>query len=126
MILKLYNLNKNLDYKINYYLLYGKNTGQIEELINNILKPKFSKNIHNYDEQEILTNSENFKENIYNLSFFDNDKLIIINRASDKLLNVVEELLEKNPKDLKLIIKAGTLEKKSKLRNFFEKSKQLI
>ena len=126
MIIKHFNLKKDINKNINFYLLYGKNTGLIEDTINNILKPMFSKNVFYYEELEILSNTSHFKEEIYNTSFFENDKLIIISRASDKLLNIIEELTEKKIKDLKIIIKAGILEKKSKLRAFFEKSKETI
>ena len=61
-----------------------------------------------------------------NKSFFDNDKLIIISRATDKILKIIEEILEKKIDDLKVIIKANILEKKSKLRNFFEKNSNTI
>ena len=126
MISKVFNLNKNLCNKINFYLLYGKNTGHIEETIENIFKPHFSKNIFYYDEQEILANVEIFKESIFNNSFFENDKLIIISRASDKLIKIIQDLIDQKPKDLKIIIKSGVLEKRSKLRNMFEKNAETI
>ena len=80
MILKQYELKKKLD-KEKFFLLYGNNKGLIEETIETILKPSFSKNIYNYDESEILSNIENFYDNLFNQSFFENDKLIIINRV---------------------------------------------
>ena len=126
MIIKYFNLKKNLDKKINFYLLYGQNIGLIENTINNVLKPNFSKNIFYYDEVDILSNINEFEEKIYNKSFFENDKLIIINRGTDKLLNIIQELTEKKTEDLKIIIKSQTLEKKSKLRNFFEKNNETI
>ncbi len=126
MIIKYFDLKKNLDEKINFILLYGSNNGLIEEIVENILKPKFSSNVFNYDENEILNKLDTFKEGILSKSFFDNDKLIIINRATDKLLNIVQELIKKDISDVKIIIKAGILEKKSKLRDFFEKDKNTI
>ena len=126
MIIKHFNLKAYLDKKISFYLLYGQNTGLIEDTIKNVLKPKFSNNIYYHDETEILANEDEFKEKIYNKSFFENDKLIIINRGTDKILNIIQELIEKKIEDIKIIIKAGVLEKKSKLRNFFEKDKELI
>ena len=77
-------------------------------------------NIYNYEENEILANVQDFQENIYNKSFFESDKLIIINRATDKLLTLFKDIIEK-VFDLKIIIKCGLLEKKSKLRNFLKK-----
>ena len=126
MIIKYFNLKNILKNQNNFYLLYGKNIGLIEDTINKTLKPIFSKNIFYYDEIEILSNPDAFKEKIYNSSFFENDKLIIISRGTDKLLNIIEELTEKKPEDLKIIIKSGILEKKSKLRNFFEKDNEKI
>jgi DNA polymerase-3 subunit delta len=126
MIIKSYQLEKNFNNKINFYLLYGNNFGHINETIKNFFEPKFSKNIYKYEELEILENSNFFLQSVKNKSFFENDKLIIINRASDKTLNIIEELIDINSPDLKIIIKTGVLEKKSKLRNFFEKNKDTI
>ncbi len=126
MIIKNYELKNNLKKNINLYLLYGSNVGLIEETINNLLKPNFSKNIHNYDESEIIANVDKFKESIVSKSFFDTDKLIIINRVSDKSLIIIEDIIERNIDDLKIILKSGVLEKKSKIRNFFEKNSKTI
>ena len=71
---------------------------------------------------EILSNENNFKEGLFNKSFFENDKLIIINRVTDKILDLIKEICEKKDKNLKIIIlKSGILDKKSKLRNFLKK-----
>ena len=126
MIIKHYELKKNLKGKNNFFLLYGHNSGLIEEIIDKDLKPIFSKNIFKYDESEILSDISAFKEGLVNKSFFENDKLIIINRVSDKILDIVKEICDQKDEDLKIILKSGNLEKKSKLRNFFEKSKNLI
>ena len=126
MILKLSDLTKNLTKTQKFYLLYGSNTGQIDETINKILKPKLSKNIYNYDESEIIANTNEFEENILNRSFFDDDKLIIINRGSDKIISVIENLISKKISETVIIVKTNILEKKSKLRSFFEKNKETI
>jgi len=126
MIIKHYELKNNLKGKNNYFLLYGQNSGLIEEIIDKDLKPIFSKNIFKYDELEILSDISAFKEGLVNKSFFEKDKLIIINRVSDKILDIIKEISDKNDESLKIILKSGNLEKKSKLRNFFEKSKNLI
>ena len=102
MILKQYELKKNSIKKKKIFLFYGNNKGLIEETIETILKPSFSKNIYNYDESEILSNIENFYDNLFNQSFFENDKLIIINRVSDKILSIIENILEKNIENQKL------------------------
>ena len=119
MILKFFELKKkNLD-KDNFFLLYGNNTGLIQEIINQSLKPIKSKNIFNYEEDEIIKDVEKFEESIFNVSFFENDKLIIISRATDKILQVIENIFERNLIDLSIILISKGLEKKSKLRNFF-------
>jgi len=125
MIIKFHELNNFNKKNINYYLFYGYNSGLIEETINKNFRTLFSKNIINYDEAEILNNVDEFKEKIFNKSFFDNDKLIIIKRASNKILPIIEELSGKSLEDIKIIIKAEMLEKKSKLRNFFEYRKDM-
>ncbi len=126
MILKFFDLkNKKLD-NFNYFLLYGNNSGLMEEIINSHLKPIKTNNIFNYDEDEIIKNPENFEESVFNNSFFENEKLIIISRASDRILKIVEKIVEKNIKDLTIIIKTSILEKKSKLRIFFEKQSNTI
>ena len=79
-----------------------------------------------YDEKEVLNNQNEFIENILTKSLFEPTKKVIIKRASDKLLKVVEEVHNKNLDDIMIIINADNLEKKSKLRSFFEKDKNLI
>jgi DNA polymerase-3 subunit delta len=123
MIIKSYELETFKIQDIDYFLFYGPNTGLIEEIINKVFKPIFTKNIINYDEGELLDNIHSFKEMVFNKSFFDDKKFIIINRASNKILNIIQELIDSKITDLKIIIKAGTLEKKSKLRDYFEKHK---
>ena len=126
MISKYYELKKKIKDNINFFLLYGPNTGLIDETINSVLKPIFSKNIYHYDENEVLAEIDEFKEKIFNKSFFEEDKLIIISRASDKILNIIGEIIDSEVKDLKIIIKSNILEKKSKLRTFFEKQSNTI
>jgi DNA polymerase-3 subunit delta len=126
MLIKINEL-KNFELKnINFYLFYGENIGLIDETINKIFKPNFLGNIIRYDENEIINNINAFNEEIYNQSFFDNDKVIIINRGSDRIVKLIEEIINKNFKDLKIIIKSQVLEKKSKLRNLFEKKNNTV
>ena len=126
MIIKSFELKKKNLNKFKYFLLYGNNQGLIEEVIQNDLKPNFTKNIFNYDEGEVITNIEKFKEELLNKSFFENKKLIIISRASDKIFKIIEEIVTINIEDISIIIKASSLEKKSKIRNLFEKSSNTI
>ena len=122
MIIKSYELNKlNLDQN-KIILFYGKNEGLKNDSINNLLKNK--ENISKYEEKEIIENTNIFLENVFSKSLFENEKIIIVKRVTDKILKVIEEIEEKKIEDLKIIINADILEKKSKLRSFFEKSKE--
>ena len=124
MILKNYELNKINFKKNKIILLYGENEGFKNETIISI----FSKNneISTYDEKEILDNSQIFLENIQSKSLFETEKKIIIKRASNKILNIINEIDRRKLEDTTIIINAGVLEKKSKLRTVFEKDKEYI
>ena len=126
MIIKSFELQKKINKDINFYLLYGVNSGLIEESIENILKPTFSKNVYNFEELQIIKKSDDFKELIYNKSFFEEEKLLIINRATEKIFPIINEIINTKIDKVKIIIKANILEKKSKLRNLFEKNKKTI
>ena len=124
MILKSYEINK-INQNINHFILfYGKNVGLKNEALNILVKNK--KNISNYEEKEILDNENVFIENILSKSLFEKEKIIVIKRATDKILKVIEILHSKNLDDIKIIINSENLEKKSKLRSFFEKNKTLV
>jgi len=126
MIIKFFEVEK-VDLKTKqFFLLYGENQGLKNEIIEKKFKKNYSSNTYNYEENDILNNKENFFNTILSKSFFENEKLIIINRASDKLKEIVEEIIEKNITDLILVLNANILEKKSKLRSLFEKQKQTI
>ena len=126
MIVKIFELKKKKLDKFKFFLLYGNNRGLIKETIESYLKLILPKNINNYEESDILQNSENFKESLLNKSFFEDKKLIIITRVSDKILNTIEEIIEKDFNDISIILESSQLDKKSKLRNYFEKSKDTI
>ena len=126
MIIKHYQLeNFNLN-KFIFFLIYGKNEGLQKEIIEKKFTNSFLGEINRYEENEVLSNSESIISEILNKSLFSNNKIIIITRASDKILKIIEKLLEKKLKDIKIIIKSGQLEKKSKLRNLFEKNKDMV
>ena len=127
MILKSFNLKKYLiKSNTKIFLLYGENTGLIDQTIKDVFLPIFPKSVSNYDESEILRDIENFKSALFNKSFFEDEKLIIINRGTDKILSIIEELIEKKTQDIKVIIKSNFLEKKSRLRKFFEKDENTV
>ena len=126
MIVKFFDLGKKKLNNYNYFLLYGNNQGLIDETIKETLKPILAKNVFNYEESEILKDSESFKENLINKSFFDDKKLIIIHRVSDKFFKIIEEIISRNIEDISIILISKALDKKSKIRNLFEKETNVI
>ena len=126
MIIKSFELNKiNLE-KNNFFLLYGENEGFKNEVIKKKFEKNFDKNIYRYDEKEILDNKENFFNSITTKSFFEDKKLIIISRTTDKIKDLIDHILEKKINDIVVILNSNILEKKSKLRNMFEKDKKTV
>ena len=126
MIIKSFELNKVDLKKNNFFLFYGENEGLKKEIIESNFKKNYPKKTFYYDESEVLNNKSNFFEEILSKSFFENEKLIIISRSTDKITSIIEEILEKKINDLVLILNSGSLEKRSKLRLLFEKNKEII
>ena len=126
MILKSFELSKIKLNSYKFYLFYGDNEGLKEETIKSLIKKSYKGKIHRYDEKEILDNVSNFFNSILTKSFFDNEKLIIINRASDKIKEIIVELIEKKPEDINIILTSKNIEKKSSLRKLFEKEKTIL
>jgi DNA polymerase III subunit delta len=126
MIIKSFELSKIKPNYYKFYLFYGDNEGLKDETIKNLFEKNYPDRIHRYEEKEILDNSNDFFNSVLTKSFFDNEKLIIINRATDKIRITIEELIEKNPEDIKIILNSKNLEKKSTLRKIFEKEKSII
>ena len=126
MILKTFELNKLKLNDFNFFLFYGNNEGLKEEITKNLFEEKYSNNIYRYDEKEILESKNIFFNSILTRSFFDDKRLIVINRITDKFTQIIEELNEKNPQDIQLVLNSKTLEKKSTIRKKFEKEKKFI
>jgi DNA polymerase III subunit delta len=126
MIIKSFELEKLNIYKNQSFLFYGENQGYKNQIIEERFKKNYKENTFYYEESEVLNNKETFFNNILSKSFFENEKLIIINRVTDKIKDIVEEVFEKKIKDIILILNANTLEKKSKIRSLFEKSKDIF
>ncbi len=124
MIYKTFQLEKIPDKSI-FYLLYGKNEGLKTECINQILERNDGK-VFNYEEKQIKDETESFYENVLSGSLFESNKVIIINRASDKIFEIIQDLINRNLINIKIIINAGILETRSKLRYLFEKKKVLV
>ena len=126
MIIKNFQVDKTDLNKYNFYLFYGKNDGLQNEVIEKSFLKKFEGTINKYDEKEFIENYNVIATEVLTKSLFESEKIIIISRTSDKILKLIEEILERDIKDIKFILKTGILEKKSKLRNFFEKNKNLV
>jgi DNA polymerase-3 subunit delta len=124
MILKSFEINKINQNIHHLILLYGKNEGLKNETFDILIKDK--NNVSNYEEKEVLDNENNFVENIQSKSLFEPKKFIIIKRATDKILKIIEILQLKNLEDTTIVLDSDNLEKRSKLRLLFEKNKELI
>jgi len=125
MIVKTFQV-KSLDInKYSFFLLYGENQGLKDEVIKEINK-NFQANILKYEESEILNNPEIIFSELNHTSLFEDKKIILVNRVSDKFFSLIENILDKKYDDTKIIINAGSLEKKAKLRSKFEKSQNLV
>ena len=124
MIYKTFELKKIPD-NAGLYLLYGKNEGLKTECVNQILEKNDGK-VFNYEEKQIKDEIESFYENVLSGSLFESNKVIIINRASDKIFEIIQDLNNRNLINIKIIVNAGILETRSKLRSLFEKNKDLV
>ena len=124
MILKSFEIKKINQTINNLILFYGKNEGLKNEALNTLVEE--GDNISNYEEKEILDNENNFIENILYKSLFESQKFIVIKRTTDKILKIIETLQQKKLEDVTIILNSDNLEKRSKLRSFFEKDKKLI
>ena len=125
MIIKTFEINKRKFDKQNFFLVYGENEGLKDEVIQNF-KKNLKGSVQNFDETQVINNKEMFYEKIFNQSLFENEKIIIISRCSEKFYEIIEEVIDKKISDIKIILNASILDKKSKLRNLFEKNKELI
>ena len=126
MIVKSFELNNLKLSNHDFYLFYGENEGLKEETINSLFKKDYINKIYRYEEKDVLEKKNDFFNIVLTKSFFENEKLIIVNRATDKICGIVEEIIEKKPLDIKFIIESKNLEKKSILRKFFEKNKEIV
>ena len=126
MIIKYFEIDKTDLNKSNFYLFYGKNDGLQNEIIKKSFIDNFQGNINRYDEKEFIENYNIIATEVLTKSLFESEKIIIISRTSDKILKLIQEIFERDIKDIKFILKSGILEKKSKLRNYFEKNENLV
>ena len=126
MIIKSFEEEKIKSISKNLILVYGSNQGYKNQVIQELFEKIFEGEISRFEESEILNNKESFVSGLMNKSLFEDNKLIIISRATDKIVNLVKEIKEIKIEQIRIIFNSDNLEKKSKLRNLFEKEKELI
>jgi len=130
MLIKSYEVLKKDLNLLNSFLIYGENTGLKQDIVKSVIKLKEKKNIKykqfKFEEEEIIKNQNDFFNLIFSGSLFDKKKVIFVNRTTDRLFNLISEISKKDIKDILIFFEADRLEKKSKIRNLFEKDNNLI
>ena len=126
MIVKSYEVGKIDISKYKIYLFYGKNEGLQIDLIDKYFLNKFTGQINKYEENEFINNINNIYSEIQTKSLFQNQRIFIISRVTEKFLKIAEEISNINLDEIIIILKCSSLDKKSKLRNFFEKNDKFI
>ena len=126
MIKKSFQINKLIISKYKIFLLYGKNYGLQNDIVNDFFLKDFNGDIIRYDENDAIIQYDNIISECQNKSLFNEEKLIIISRVTDKILKLINDVVDRNIDKIKIILKATVLDKKSKLRNLFEKSNELL
>ena len=124
MIIKTFEIDKKNISKFKIFLLYGENEGLKKEIIGKIKSNHKGKEMK-YDEDRILKNTTEFYNQLKNNSLFEEKKIFLLERCTDKITGIVMEICENIPEDL-IIINCGVLEKKSKLRINIENSKHAV
>ncbi len=126
MIIKSFELEKLKFTQSNIHLIYGNNEGIKKDIIEKYYLKNFEGTILRYEEQEILSKKDEFISSLLTKSLFDDKKVVIVSRSTDKIINIIEDILIRSNIETKIIIKSPALEKKSKLRNLFEKGDKVI
>ena len=124
MILKYFELKREKLLN-NILLFYGSNEGLKDEILNNLIK-NFNGEVSRYDENDLLSKKDDFLSEIKNESLFSSDRIVIISRVTNKISEFLNYLTSLSLENILVILLSENLEKKSKLRQLFEKDKQLI
>ena len=93
----------------------------MDDFKDEIIKKNKSSSLIRKNQDEILNNSDFFNE-LLNNSLFE-EKKIFISQADDKVLDLLQKIKEKIDAN-KIFLFSGILNKTSKLRTYFEKSKE--
>ena len=130
MLIKSYEITKKSLDSSNFFLIYGENIGLKQDITKSVLAIKEEENVKykqfEFEEEEIIKNQNNFFNLIFSGSLFDKKKVIFVNRTTDRLFNLISEISKKDIKDILIFFEADQLEKKSKIRNLFEKDNNLV
>ena len=123
MNFKSYLLEKNysLIEKTKSILFYGENLGLKKFFKKFIIENNKNSKAVSFLQDEILSNTNLLFNELNNLSLFEDKKIIFIDNVNDKILKVLEEHLDGVP-NFQLFIFGQILDKKSKLRSYYEKS----
>ena len=124
MIYKSYLIEKNISLikKNLSTLFYGENLGLKKKFKEKIKEDNKGASFINYTQEEILKNQNEFLRELNNSSLFEENKVFFVENCNDKIFNFLEKQLEDGIK-FKVIIFSEILDKKSKLRNYYDKSK---
>ena len=124
MLYKSYLIEKNISLikKNLSTLFYGENLGLKKNFKEQIKIENKGASFINYTQEEILKNQNDILRELNNSSLFEENKIIFVENCNDKIFNFLEKQLEEGIK-FKLIIFSEILDKKSKLRNYYENSK---
>jgi len=125
MISKFYEINKFKE-KVNFYLFYGENEGQKLDTIKSIFANFTKENTYKYSEKDLIRDNQLFFDKIYSKSFFEKEKLILVYDVTDKILDLIKKTIDTDISEIKIILLTKKLEKRSKIRNFFEINKKIL
>jgi len=125
MIHKSYLVENNIQIiKNKLVLVYGENIGLINELKIKIVEKHKTNRILRFNQDDLINNQEKIYNEINNDSLFEDKKIIFIENVNDKILDVAKIILNKT-NDNFIYLFTDLLDKKSKLRNWFEKEKNV-
>ena len=119
---KSYILEENFNPIESIFLFYGENFGLKNEFKKKIKAKYKNSKIISFYQDEIIKDETIFLNEVNNFSLFEEEKIFFIYQASDKILEIILKF-EKKIEGFKVYLFSDVLDKKSKLRNFFEKSK---
>ena len=124
MIFKSYIIEQNIQmvFDKKLFLIYGENQGLKNDIKNLIIQNKKNSAVLRLYQDEILKNENLLYDEINNKSLFEESKIIFINEATDKIFTLIEKIASIVTNE-KVFIFSDILDKKSKIRNYFEKSK---